>query len=241
MQGKREGSAQPSVCINTTKNVRNSDCRYVPLVYTHKAFPGRRNACRILIRIPTNGLAPSSIQNSTVDIQQQLNTLPRAVWLWRVKHTARTLEKGKSLENLLLSMHSKPAPSALTDHWRQSAAAWMNGNTARGNPDQTAACNVVRLPRRTLWVRDNAWGWSVSCMSQPSCSSSLATFHASISKSYVSPFCSRSVWLASNVVGCSHCLKVARGVTKMESKIGIIKEVSGSEVCSVFLLDWIRE
>ena len=42
-----EGNAQPSV--NTTKNVRNSACHYMPVMCTHYAFAGRR--------IPTNGLA----------------------------------------------------------------------------------------------------------------------------------------------------------------------------------------
>ena len=35
------------------KNVLNSVCHYVPIVCTHKAFAGRRSACRILIRICT--------------------------------------------------------------------------------------------------------------------------------------------------------------------------------------------
>ena len=61
MQVKGEGNAQPSVSINTTKNVRNSVCCYVPIACTHKGFARRRNACCMLIRIRarfrTNGLA----------------------------------------------------------------------------------------------------------------------------------------------------------------------------------------
>ena len=54
MQGKRERNAQPSVCINTTKNVRHSVCHHVPIVcFCRTPY----NACRIRIR--TTGLAPS--------------------------------------------------------------------------------------------------------------------------------------------------------------------------------------
>ena len=43
--------------MNTTQNLRNSVCRYVPIVPTHKSFAGLYNACRIFIR--TNGFLPS--------------------------------------------------------------------------------------------------------------------------------------------------------------------------------------
>ena len=58
MQGKREGHAQPSVCINTTRNIHKSLYCCVPIMCRHKALSGRRNTCRILICICTNGLTP---------------------------------------------------------------------------------------------------------------------------------------------------------------------------------------
>ena len=58
MQGRREGNAQPSVCINATKNLCSSLCRYVPIVCTYQAFAGCRKACLILIHIRTKGLSP---------------------------------------------------------------------------------------------------------------------------------------------------------------------------------------
>ena len=57
---EKEGNAQPSVCINTTRNVSISVCRYAPMVCKHKAFTGLRKACRILIRICTTWMSKLS-------------------------------------------------------------------------------------------------------------------------------------------------------------------------------------
>ena len=55
--GKKGGKCRAfSMHKDNPKNARNSACR----ICTHKAFAGRRNACRIFIRIhiPTNGFGP---------------------------------------------------------------------------------------------------------------------------------------------------------------------------------------
>ena len=51
---KKGENAQPSVYVNTTKNIH----RYEPIVCTQKAFAGRLRACHILIRVRTNELTP---------------------------------------------------------------------------------------------------------------------------------------------------------------------------------------
>ena len=55
---KKEGNAQSSVYINTTKNVPNSICCYMPNVCMRKAFAPHHGVCHILIHIRTNRLTP---------------------------------------------------------------------------------------------------------------------------------------------------------------------------------------
>ena len=90
--GRKKGNSQPSIYINTNKNLRSSVCRYLAIVCTHKALAGRRNVCVSSSVSVQNGLMPlyGNVipQNRAYSIQLFIEMSTCPMWFHRTGLTA---------------------------------------------------------------------------------------------------------------------------------------------------------